>query len=78
MNDADERVARIRDELGWSTELAQGAGDEHADLVSECSSVLVVVGDEQRGEGELVQQFVQLDPNLGLRVRVERSERLVE
>ncbi len=33
---------------------------------------------EQRGEGELVQQFVQLHPHLRLRVCVERRERFVE
>ena len=73
-----ERVARARHELGRRRELAQASVDEHADLVRERRRVLVVVRDEQRGEGEVAQQLVQLAAHLRLRMRVERSERLVE
>ena len=59
-------------------ELDEPALDDHADPLGEHGGVLEVVGDEQRRESELAQQLAQLAAHLGLRVRVERGERLVE
>jgi hypothetical protein len=74
----DEGVARVRDEVGRRPELAQAAVHEHAHLVGERRRVLVVVRHEQRRQLEPAQQLGELVPNLCLRVRVERGERLVE
>ncbi len=52
--------------------------DDHADPLGERGRVLEVVRDEQHRDAELVQQLVQLGADAGLRVRVERGERLVE
>ena len=74
----DEGVRRPGDELRRRRELAERAVDDHADLVRERRGVLVVVRDEERGEGELAQELVQLASHLRLRVRVECRQRLVE
>ena len=75
---SDERVARAGDELRGARELAHLPFDDHPDLVRERGGVLVVVGDEQRGEAEPAEQLAQLASHLRLRVRVECGERLVE
>ena len=54
------------------------AVDEHAHLVGEGGCVLVVVGDEDRRQGERAAAARELGADGVLGVRVERGERLVE
>src|SRR5579884_3741315 len=74
----DEGIARAGDELRWRPELAKPSLHEDADLVGERRRVLVVVRHEQRRQPELPQQLRELVPDLRLRVRIERRQRLVE
>ena len=78
MKEATKASRGRGDELRRRAELPQPALDEDADLVGERGRVLVVVRHEQRRQRELPQQLRELVPHLGLRVRVERRERLVE
>ncbi len=75
---ADEGVGRGGDELGRRRELAQPARGDDADPVGERGGILEVVGDEQRGQVEPAEELLELRAHLGLRVRVERRERLVQ
>ena len=73
-----EGVARTRHELGRCSELSEPSLHEDSDLVGERRRVLVVVRHEQSRQRELPQQLRELVPHLGLRVCVERGQRLVE
>ena len=66
------------DELAGSADLAKTAVDDHADALGQRGGVLEVVGDEQDGDAEPSEEVVQLRPDVGLGVGVERGERLVE
>ena len=74
----DERVARQSHELRGRAELEHLAFAEHTDAMREGRGVLEVVGDENRGQSEGVEELPQLGANAGPRVGVERRERLVE
>ena len=74
----DERVGGGGDELGGRPGLEKRAVDDDADRVGERGGVLEVVRDDDRGQVELAEVLVQLEADAGLRVGVERGERLVE
>ena len=74
----DEAVERTCDEVGGTPLLHDATVDDHADPVGQRGCVLEVVRDEDRREPELAQQLVQLGAHRGLRVCVERGQRLVE
>jgi hypothetical protein len=56
----DERVPRRRDEVGRGRQLQHRPLADHADAVCERRRVLEVVGDEDRGETELVEQLAEI------------------
>ena len=74
----DERVARPADELTRRSRLTKLAVDDHADAARERRGVLEIVRHEQDGDLETGQQLLQLRADVGLRVGIERRERLVE
>ena len=74
----DEGVGRRVHELRGRSELEDPALREHADAVGEDGGVLVVVGDEERGQVEVAQQLGELESHGRARDRVERGERLVQ
>ena len=73
-----EGVGRGGDELRRRARLQYAPVDEDADAIGQRGSILEVVGDENRRQGEVAEELVQLDAHLRLRVGVERRKRLVE
>ena len=78
MNDATNESAGAATSPVGVPGLPERPVDDHADLVGERRGVLEVVRDEQDRDVEAGEQLVELRADRGLRVRVERGERLVE
>jgi len=74
----DEGVGGALGQALDRADLADRAGDDHRGAGGESYGVAEVVADEDRRQGERVEELAQLDLDLGAGVGVEGRERLVE
>ena len=65
-------------DLGGAPDLLDPAAVEHRDAVAHRERLLLVVGDEDERDPDLMLDRLQLDLHLLAELQVERAERLVE
>ena len=73
-----EQALRPPVDLGRVAEMLDPALVHHRDAVAHHQRLVLVVGDEDRGDAEIAQQAAQLDLHGLAQLAVERAERLVE